>query len=87
MKAGLGLTWIRNRVRLAETGDVTFTTRAPSIVLGAGWDVSVGRSVALSPYVDVDVARRSRQSINDASGGPSLGATLVHAGLALTVRP
>lgn len=54
--------------------------------LGLGWDISLGESVALTPYVNAIASRETTSTLNDATVPYELNPNILQFGLALTVR-
>jgi len=86
VKAGGGVAAIRDELTLNDVGSVTVSTRNPAFVVGAGWEVGLGRHWAVVPFADLNVVSKGDQTVNDAETGERLGATLLHAGVAIRVR-
>ncbi len=86
VKAGAGAAWIRDELRVTQTGNATVTTSGPAFVVGAGWDLHVVRHASITPYADFDVAAKREQTINSVRDEGRFGGTLLHVGVALTFR-
>lgn len=87
LKAGGGGGSIREKLTLTGIGDVTVTTSGPAFVAGVGWDLPIGGGRwAITPYADVNVISKAEQSLNGSRPGSRLGASVVHLGVAVTLR-
>jgi hypothetical protein len=86
MKAGAGVASIRDAITFTQIGRAIVTTHSPSFVVGAGWHVSVAQRWSLTPYADLNVARKAALTVNGFRAATQLGGSLVHIGAAVTVR-
>lgn len=86
VKAGGGVASIRDEIRIGQVGNATVTTHNPSFVVGAGWDILARRRWAIAPYVDFNVSTKSAFTVNGVRAANQLGGSLVHVGLAATLR-
>jgi hypothetical protein len=86
VKAAGGVASIRDEIAIDAVGPTIVTTHSPALGIGLGWDVPVARRWLLSPYADLSIATKAHQTVNSEDRGDRLGATLVHIGVAATVR-
>jgi hypothetical protein len=86
VKAGAGLGWIREELTLNQMGRTTVKANGAIFGAGAGWDIPVRGRWWATPYLDFTVHPSSPQTVNGAKTNNELGATLLRAGLALTIR-
>jgi hypothetical protein len=86
VKAGGGVASIRDEITINQVGRATVTAHSPALVVGAGWDVPLAHRWAVTPYADFSYAAKGDQTVNGLHGSGELGGSVVHAGVALSVR-
>jgi hypothetical protein len=86
VKAGAGLGWIREELTLNQMGRTTVKASGATFGVGAGWDIPVRGRWWATPYVDLGVLPASSQTVNGSTTNNELGATVLRAGLAITIR-
>ena len=70
----------------AEDGHDKVETSSAGAVVGAGYDIHLGRSFSLTPYADYLYASKGDAKFNGTTVAFKLGASLVHLGIAASWR-
>jgi hypothetical protein len=86
VKAGVGFGGLRATGFASGLGSLKLETTNFGLIAGVGYDVPLTRSFSLTPYADFLFAAAADEKLNGGSTGVSLGANLIHVGLAASWR-
>ena len=83
VKGGVGLSGASLEARNGLASS-KLETAGPGLVVGAGYDIRVGKNFSLTPFADFLFAARADAKVSGNSTNQKLGGNLLHVGLAAT---
>ena len=86
LKGGVGVGAIAANTFASGIGNLKVETTSVGGVIGMGFDAPLSKSFSLTPFVDLLYAARSDAKVNGGSTGTTLGANMIHLGLAASWR-
>jgi hypothetical protein len=86
LKGGVGGGSLQAAAFVSGVGSVKIETTNFGVVAGLGYDVHLSKGFSLTPFADVLYAAGADAKVNGSSSGATLGANMVHIGLAASWR-